>query len=85
MSPVKRPVINGKKMMRSLERNGYVLVRSKGSQFHFKRRDGSGYLITVAVHGKDEIKPDKLGNIIEFCAKYEGLSIDKVSQALLDK
>jgi predicted RNA binding protein YcfA (HicA-like mRNA interferase family) len=84
LSPAKRPVIDGKKMMRFLERNGYVLVRSKGSHFHFKRRDGRGYLITVAVHGKDKIKPDTLDNIIEFYAQNEGLSIDEVRQALHD-
>jgi predicted RNA binding protein YcfA (HicA-like mRNA interferase family) len=84
LSPVKRPVINGKKMMRFLERNDYVLIRSKGSHFHFKRMDGRGYLITVAVHGKDKIKPDTLDSIIEFYAKNEELSIDEVRQALLD-
>ncbi len=84
MSHVKRPIIDGKKMIKFLQRNGYVLVRSKGSHFHFKRRDGRGYLITVAVHGKDEIKPDTLDNIIEYYAKNEGQTIDEVRQALLD-
>ena len=71
-------------MIKFLERNGYVLVRSKGSHFHFKRRDGSGYLITVAVHGKDKIKPDTLDSIIEFYAINERLTIDEARQALLD-
>ena len=82
LANVPLPVVNGKGMLRFLERNGYVLKRCNGSHFHYKRSDGKGYLITVPVHGKDEIKADTLDSIIYYIAINEGMTIDEVRRAI---
>jgi len=84
LANVPLPVVTGKDMLRFIERNGYILKRCKGSHFHYKRRDGTGYLITIPVHGKSGIKPDTLDSIIFYFAKNEGMTIDEVRQAIAD-
>lgn len=43
-------------MCRILERNGWTLVRIKGSH-HAYQKDGSVNTVTVPVHGNRDLKP----------------------------
>jgi predicted RNA binding protein YcfA (HicA-like mRNA interferase family) len=71
-------------MQKYLKSIGYKLVRVKGSHFHYKRSDGTGYLITVAIHGNKEIKLDTLENIIFYIAKNESRTEDEIRQEIAD-
>jgi predicted RNA binding protein YcfA (HicA-like mRNA interferase family) len=47
--------VSGKRMCRILEKNGWVLARTKGSH-HAYQRPGQPGTIVVPVHGNDDLK-----------------------------
>lgn len=71
-------------MIRFLNRNGYNLIRIKGSHHHFKRIDGRGHRITFNVHGNNDLSPDVLDDVISKFAMNEGMTVDEVRQAIHD-
>lgn len=48
--------ISGKRMCRVLEKNGWQLVRTKGSHHAYQKEDNEK-TITVPVHGNKDLKP----------------------------
>jgi predicted RNA binding protein YcfA (HicA-like mRNA interferase family) len=48
--------VSGKRMCRILEKNGWVLVRTKGSHHAYQNPVQPGTII-VPVHGNDDLKP----------------------------
>ena len=82
MSSVPLPVTTGKELKQFLLRIGYDLIRIDGSHHHFKKIDGTGYKITVPIHGNSEIKPKTLNNIIFYIAKNENLTVEDVRRLL---
>ncbi len=58
---VKLPRVTGKQMVRFLERQGFALVRVRGSHHYFDR---SGVHTTVPVHGNAPLKIGTLRSIL---------------------
>ncbi len=55
--------VSGKQMCRILERNGWVLVRTKGSHHAFQNPNQPGTII-VPVHGNRDLRPGTHHNIM---------------------
>ncbi|MBP6881480.1 MAG: type II toxin-antitoxin system HicA family toxin [Candidatus Pacebacteria bacterium] len=52
-------------VIKFLKKNGFVLHRSSGSHFHYKKQVGSThYLVTVAFHGNKDIPMGTLNSIV---------------------
>ncbi len=62
MSP-KQIVVNGKEVIQILQKNGYVLIKVRGS--HHILRHADGRKITVPVHNNDDLPKGLLGKIIK--------------------
>ncbi|HVF57831.1 MAG TPA: type II toxin-antitoxin system HicA family toxin [Pyrinomonadaceae bacterium] len=57
----KLPALKPRKVIRALERNGFVIHHTTGSHYILKKEN---LRVTVAYHGKD-LKPRTLASIIE--------------------
>lgn len=52
-------------VIKFLKKNGFVLHRSSGSHFHYKRQeDGKSFLVTVAYHGNKDIPIGTMNSIV---------------------
>ena len=58
----KLPVISGKDFLRFLEKNGFEVIRVKGS--HYRMRHPDGRVTTVPVHRNDDLPKGLLHKII---------------------
>jgi len=56
------PRLTGKELVRLLERSGFQIVRSRGSHFFLKHKDGR--VTTVPVHSGDAIGPGLLRAVL---------------------
>jgi len=56
------PVISGKKLIKILERNDFVIIRTKGSHVRMKSNDGR--ITTIPVHGNKDLPKGLLRKII---------------------
>jgi len=74
MSPIPygdiRGNITARKLVRSLERDGFELERSKGSHHHYKHADGRRVTVTYHRSG-DTFTTKTLKNMIEHQAKWD--------------
>ncbi len=68
------PRLNGKKLVKILEQNGFILDHTTGSHFVF-RQPASGKRVTVPVHQK-ELPPGTLLSIL----KQAGLNRDDLGK-----
>ncbi len=74
----KLPVVSGKEMVRFLEKQGFEIVRQRGSHL-FLRNFEANLRTTVAVHAKENLRPGTLLGIlsdiemskVEFCKKFK--------------
>jgi predicted RNA binding protein YcfA (HicA-like mRNA interferase family) len=74
----KLPAVDGRQVIRALEREGFQIVRTKGSH-HFLRKDGaSRRSVTVPVHGNRDLAPGTLRAIID----QAGLSVEEFMDLL---
>jgi predicted RNA binding protein YcfA (HicA-like mRNA interferase family) len=48
--------VSGKRMCRILEKNGWVLIRTRGSRHHAYQKPGDPATVIVPVHGNDDLK-----------------------------
>ena len=48
--------VSGKSMCRALEKHGWVLVRSKGGHFAYRRPEDPRTIV-IPVHGNKDLKP----------------------------
>ena len=71
MSPGKLTGINGKQVVRALQRGGFETVRVTGSH-HILRRPGTPAKVIVPVHGAHDLPPGTVESII----KQSGLSVE---------
>ncbi|WP_369423866.1 type II toxin-antitoxin system HicA family toxin [Methanooceanicella nereidis] len=71
-------------MFKYLRKHGYVKRSCKGSHHSYKRADGKGSIITVAVHGNDEIREGTLRNLIKYLAMNEGKSEEEIKKELME-
>jgi predicted RNA binding protein YcfA (HicA-like mRNA interferase family) len=68
----KLPALRPQKVIRALNRAGFVLNRIKGSHHHFDHPEKPECVVTVPVHGRD-IKRGTLQSII----KQAGMTVDE--------
>jgi len=61
------PVVKPKKVVKALERAGFIFVRQRGSHIHFRHPDRPG-IVTVPKNKKD-LHPKTLKTIVEKQAK----------------
>ena len=61
MSP-KQLVVNAKQLIKALEKKGFQFSRQVGSHAIYKNKDGQR--VTVPVHGKKDIAPGTLRQIL---------------------
>ena len=63
--------ISGKELIAVLKRNGWTVLRSKGSHFSLKK-SGSKNILTVPVHGNEALRPGTLKKLF----RLAGLTSD---------
>lgn len=73
MSP-RQPVVSGKALVRALERDGWSVIRQRGS--HVRLKPGRAHALVVALH--PEIKKGTLAGIL----RAAGLSADQLRDLL---
>ena len=56
------PRVRGKDVVRALQRAGFTIVRSRGSHFYLRHRDGRSTV--VPVHSRETIGPGLLAEIL---------------------
>lgn len=69
--------INGKSVLRALERAGFRVERVTGSH-HVLRRPGGGAKVIVPLHGAHDLPPGTLRSIIS----QTGLSVEEFMRLL---
>jgi predicted RNA binding protein YcfA (HicA-like mRNA interferase family) len=74
---IRMPRISGKDVLATLTRNGYQVVHERASH-HYLRKEGSGHLVVVPVHGKDILPPGTLASIL----RQAGLSPESFIELL---
>jgi len=72
----KLPAIEGRRLVRALERAGFTVVRIKGSA-HIMRQ-GKGRMVSVHVHQGATIKRGTLAGILDDA----GLTVDELRELL---
>lgn len=72
----KLPQINGERLIRALERDGWEVVRIRGSH-HTLKRSGSGPVLHVAVHAR-ALKRGTLDAIL----KEAGLTPERLKELM---
>lgn len=71
------PCITGGEAIRAFEKLGFTLDRIKGSH-HIMKRDGHRNVLTVPVHGSDDLKPGTLRGLI----RGAGITLDQFCELL---
>lgn len=57
------PRVSGKEVLAALRRNGFAVVHIRGSH-HYLRKEGSGKLVVVPVHGSSVLPTGTLKSIL---------------------
>lgn len=73
----KLPRVEGREVVRALERAGFAVRRQKGSHVHL-RRDSDQSRVTVPVHSGKTIPPGTLRGIL----RDAGVEVDEFRQLL---
>ena len=58
----KLPIVSGKKLTKSLERIGFIVVRQTGSHLLLEHTDGR--ITSVPIHGNKDLPPGTLRGIL---------------------
>jgi predicted RNA binding protein YcfA (HicA-like mRNA interferase family) len=74
----KVPAVSGVRLVRALERAGFVVVRISGSHHRLIHSDDPTRATTVPVHGSKDLRSGTLRNIL----KQTGLTIDELAALL---
>jgi len=72
------PSIGGRRVIRALERAGFVVQRTRGSHYILARPGDPGHAVIVPVHGSRDLKPGTLRSIIH----QAGLTTDDFIELL---
>lgn len=72
--PAKLPIISAKKVIKALERNGFIIRRTTGSHYILKKEKR---IVSVPYHNKD-LKRGTLAGII----KQAGLTVEEFLEIL---
>ncbi len=73
------PVISGKALLNLLAKQGFRLVRQKGS--HVRLRAADGRVTTVPVHGNQDLPKGLLRKILFSDLKLTEMEIEKLLQS----
>jgi predicted RNA binding protein YcfA (HicA-like mRNA interferase family) len=65
------PAVNARRVIRALERAGFVVDRVVGSHYVLASRNDPGRAVTVPFHGSRDLKPGTLRSII----RQSGLTV----------
>ena len=65
-------------MLRALHRAGFVVARTSGSHYVLARPDDPARAVTVPFHGRRNVKPGTLRNII----RQAGLTVEEFRDLL---
>jgi predicted RNA binding protein YcfA (HicA-like mRNA interferase family) len=71
------PCVTGQEAIRAFKKLGFTVDRIRSSH-HIMKRDGHLYVLTVPVHGSDDIKPGTLRSLI----RAAGISVDEFCELL---
>ncbi len=56
--------IDGKELVRALQKAGFAICRQRGSHVHLEKKcQDKAYHVTVPIHGNDELNPFVLHSI----------------------
>ena len=73
----KLPRVNAQKLIKAIEKLGFICIRQSGSHRIYKNAEG--LRIVIPVHSKDDIHPKIIKSIIDDCKltveKFKGLLI----------
>jgi predicted RNA binding protein YcfA (HicA-like mRNA interferase family) len=72
------PSVNGRTVIRALQRAGFIVDRIAGSHHLLVHQDDPGLFVTVPVHGARDLKPGTLHGII----RQAGLTVDEFCHLL---
>jgi len=71
------PAISGRRLLRALQRAGFVVLRQKGSHVSLERRTADGYWRTIVPMHR-EIRPGTLSDILN----QSGITKDQLRELL---
>ena len=67
-------VVSGKEAIKALLKNGFVIIRQRGSHVHLiKKVDGKEFHVTVPVHANKDLNPF----VVRSIARQAGLGIEE--------
>jgi predicted RNA binding protein YcfA (HicA-like mRNA interferase family) len=72
------PAVNARQALAALQRAGFVVDRVRGSHYLLARPDDPVRAVTVPFHGKKDLKPGTLRNII----RQGGLTVEQFRELL---
>ena len=72
--------VSGDRLVRALERLGYVVIRQKGSHLRLRHQGPPVHLITIPLHTR--LKTGTLHAIVAEVAEMQSISIDDLMQLL---
>ncbi|MBW4509961.1 MAG: type II toxin-antitoxin system HicA family toxin [Scytonematopsis contorta HA4267-MV1] len=75
--------MSGKELAKLLERNGWVLLRVKGSH-HVYVKSGNPSKISVPIHGNKDLKIGLLRNLLKTAGLLENVSQEKPPEQGVD-
>ncbi len=76
---MKTPLKSGKEIIKALGKNGFVVVRQKGSHVHMAKPTGEKTLhVTIPIHGNKDINPFVFKSI----ARQAGLTVEEFAKIL---
>jgi predicted RNA binding protein YcfA (HicA-like mRNA interferase family) len=76
--------MSGKELAKLLERNGWVLLRVKGSH-HVYIKSGNPSRISVPIHGNKDLKIGLLRNLLKTAGLLENISQEKTPKQIVDE
>lgn len=78
MSPRRLAGINGRQILRALQRAGFELTRTSGSHHVLRRPGPPEHRVVVPLHGAHDLPPGTVRSIIE----QSGLTVDEFMRLL---
>lgn len=72
------PAVNGRRVLRALQRAGFAVDRVAGSHHLLVHKDDPRLIVTVPIHGARDLKPGTLRGII----RQAGLSVEEFRDLL---
>jgi predicted RNA binding protein YcfA (HicA-like mRNA interferase family) len=72
------PAVNARRVIRALQRHGFIVDRIVGSHHLLRHRDDPARLVTVPFHGSRDLKPGTIRSIV----RQAGLTPEEFARLL---